>query len=91
MPMACREPCLKEAPIDNLELNLSKIKFIDLMQVSHFYNSFYNSFLATMFNISFSQKNQYQSIFSSIQIQFHVTIFTITDLTQLLIISLMNH
>ena len=44
-----------------------------------------------MFNISFSQKNQYQSIFSSIQIQFHVTIFTITDLTQLLIISLMNH
>lgn len=45
MPTACREPCLKEAPIDNLELNLSKIKFIDLMQVSHFYNSFYNSFL----------------------------------------------
>ena len=44
-----------------------------------------------MFNISFSQKNQYQSIFSSTQIQFHFTIFTITDLIQLLIISLLNH
>ena len=44
-----------------------------------------------MFDISFSQKNQYQSIFSSTQIQFHFTIFTITDLIQILIISLLNH
>lgn len=40
MPTACRELCLKEVPIDNLEVNLSKIKFIDLTPVSHFYNSF---------------------------------------------------
>lgn len=43
-----------------------------------------------MFDIFFSQKNQYQSIFSSTQIQFHFTIFTITDLIQILIISLLN-
>ena len=51
MPTACREPCLKETPIDNLELTLSKIKFIDLMQVPHFYNSNHSFLEFPKFNL----------------------------------------